>query len=120
MVRDAQSRAPIAGASVSVEIVEPRNPVSVTGVVRELMGSEPPAGGQGQTSADGAITLPIITQLPCNVVIAVPGYGVHTFQFSDNPARVNDGAWMEPPAEHGLFVTRLFQVRFVGAAPAKP
>lgn len=113
-VRDAQSHAPIAGAVVKVETQEPRHPLSVSGVVRSMLGSEIAPGPDGTTDAQGVVRLTAYTELPCTIVIAARGYGVQTFFFGDHPARVTDAAWQSRATEDAVLGTGRLEAKFSG------
>lgn len=113
-VRDAESRRPITGAVVKVETQEPRHPLSVSGVVRTMLGSEIPEGPEGTTDAQGVVRLTAYTQLPCTIVIAARGYGVQTFFFGDHPAHVTDAQWQSRAEEDALLGSGRLEARFSG------
>lgn len=120
-VRDAETLKPIPSVVVRVETLNPTHPFNV---VKQLFGGgEYEPGPDGLTNGDGQVRLWTYSEVPMNILVGAPGYGVETFFFADHPLDVAPNLWAAPTSREELpgdddSQRRRFQVMFSDPAKA--
>lgn len=99
-VRDGATQMPLASVVVRVEALNPAHPFDI---IKQLFGGgEMEPGPEGLTDGDGQVRLWAYTDLPMNILVGAPGYGVETLFFANHPLEIAPNHWTDPTGSKPL------------------